>query len=79
MDDVLGKPASADDVRRRAHRIKGASRTVGANEVAALAAHLEAPASAGVDDWDVLRATAGDLDAAVARVTAAVATSNAAS
>lgn len=52
---------------------------MGANQVAALAAHLEAPASAGVDDWDVLRATAGDLDAAVARVTAAVATSNAAS
>ena len=40
----------------------------GAGEVAELATRLEALASRPVDDWDVLRSTAGDLDAASARV-----------
>ena len=64
--------ASADEVRRQAHRIKGASRTVGARQVAALAAHLEASTSATVDDWGALRTAADDLEAAVARVAATV-------
>ncbi|MDQ4068090.1 MAG: ATP-binding protein [Actinomycetota bacterium] len=64
--------ASADEVRRQAHRIKGASRTVGARQVATLAARLEADASATVEDWDALRSVADDLEAAVARVAATV-------
>ena len=64
--------ASADDVRRHAHRIKGASRTVGAHEVATLAARLEAVASTAVDDWLGLRSTAEELELAVARVAATV-------
>ena len=56
-----------------AHGIKGAASTVGAREVAALAARLEALASPPVDDWDLLRSTAGDLDAASARVARATA------
>ena len=66
--------ARADDVRRVAHRITGAARTVGAHDVAELAARLELLASMPVDDWGPLRATAGELDAAsegVARATAA--------
>ena len=65
--------ASADDLRRHAHRIKGASRTVGAEQVATLAARLEAAASAGIDDWDALRSTADDLDVAVGRVAVVIA------
>ncbi|HEX2048600.1 MAG TPA: ATP-binding protein [Acidimicrobiales bacterium] len=64
--------ASADDVRRQAHRIKGASRTVGAHEVATLASRLEAAASAAVEDWGALRSTADDLEAAVTRVAGVV-------
>ena len=70
--------ASADDVRLHAHRLKGASRTVGAEQVATLAARLEAAASGGVDDWDALRSTADDLDVAVARVAAVVSSPEAA-
>ena len=60
--------AREEGVRRAAHCIKGAARTVGAHEVAELAARLEALAATTVDDWDLLRSTAGDLDAASARV-----------
>ncbi|MDQ4133216.1 MAG: ATP-binding protein [Actinomycetota bacterium] len=62
--------SSADGVRRHAHRIKGASRTVGAHEVAKLAASLESAASAAVDDCEALRATADELEVAVAKVAA---------
>ena len=60
--------AREEGVRRAAHCIKGAARTVGAHEVAELAARLEALASTPVDDWDLLRSTARDLDVASARV-----------
>jgi signal transduction histidine kinase/CheY-like chemotaxis protein/HPt (histidine-containing phosphotransfer) domain-containing protein len=60
--------ASGDEVRREAHRIKGASQTVGAQQVTTLAARLEAAAATGADDWPALRATAEDLEAAMARV-----------
>ncbi len=60
--------ASADDVRRHAHRIKGASRTVGAGQVAELAGRLEAAASTAVNDWQALRSIADDLEVAMARV-----------
>ena len=64
--------ASANDVRTHAHRIKGASRTVGAHEVAWVAGRLEAAASTAVDDWYVLRSIGEELAVAVARVVAAV-------
>jgi HPt (histidine-containing phosphotransfer) domain-containing protein len=60
--------ASEEGVRRVAHCIKGAAQTVGAHEVAELAVRLEALASTPVDDWDLLRSTAGDLAVASARV-----------
>ena len=63
---------NADDVRRHAHRMKGASRTVGAHQVTTLAAELESSASAPDQDWRALRSTAQDLEVAVARVTVAV-------
>jgi len=63
---------SADDVRRQAHRIKGASRTVGAHQVSTLAARLEADAATGADDWSTLGATAEALEAAMARLVASL-------
>jgi signal transduction histidine kinase/CheY-like chemotaxis protein/HPt (histidine-containing phosphotransfer) domain-containing protein len=63
---------STDDARRCAHRIKGASRTVGAHEVTTLAARLEGVASTPVEDWHGLRSTAEELELAVARVAAVV-------
>jgi two-component system sensor histidine kinase EvgS len=66
--------ASADDVRRGAHRIKGASQTVGAHHVATLAAQLEAAASMDDHNWLVLQSIVDDLETALGRV-AAVATS----
>lgn len=61
-----------DDVRRQAHRIKGASRTVGARRVAMLAARLEELASTDVEDWCVTRSTARDIETALAEVTGAL-------
>jgi signal transduction histidine kinase/CheY-like chemotaxis protein len=71
LGDAL-RDASADDVRRHAHRIKGASRTVGARQVATLAGRVEEMASAEVDDWAGLRAAAEQLEIGVSRVTAAL-------
>ena len=59
---------SPDHVRRHAHRLKGAGQTVGAHEVSTTAAKLEALASATVEDWHGLRATAEKLELAIARV-----------
>lgn len=56
--------ANEEDVRRVAHRLNSAARTVWAREVAELSARLEVPASTPVDEWGLLRSTAGDLDAA---------------
>ncbi len=63
--------ASTDDVRRQAHRIKGASRTVGAYHVATLAGRVEEMASTTVHDWRALRAAVEDLEVGVSRVAAA--------
>ena len=60
--------ARKEGVRRAAHRISGAARSVGAHEVAEVAARLDALASTPFDDWDLLRSTAGELDLAAARV-----------
>ena len=63
---------NADDVRRHAHRMRGAGRTVGASRVSTLAADLEAATSTTVEDWHGIRSTVGELEAAVVRVAAAV-------
>ena len=65
--------SNQDDVRCHAHRLKGAAQTVGATEVIALAARLEATAAAPIDEWQALRVTAEELEAAMNRVAAAVA------
>ena len=44
----------AVEVRLRAHRMKGASRVVGADRLAEVAQQLEHRAAHGVDDWDRL-------------------------
>ena len=64
--------ASADDVRRHAHRIKGASRTVGAHQVATLAGRVEEMASTAIDDWGGLHAAAEELQVGVSRMAAAL-------
>jgi two-component system, NarL family, sensor histidine kinase EvgS len=69
--------ASADEVRRHAHRIKGASRTVGARHVATLAGRIEEMASTAPDDWGALHAAVEELEAGVSRVAAALASQRA--
>ncbi len=71
--DAALADADADEVRRHAHRIKGASRTVGAHQVADLAARLEAAASTSVGEWQDLHATAESLELAVAGLAATLA------
>lgn len=56
----------ADAVRRHAHRIKGASQTVGTHGVTTVAERLEAAASTSVDDRPSLRTTAEELEVAKA-------------
>jgi HPt (histidine-containing phosphotransfer) domain-containing protein len=58
-----------DEARRQAHRIKGASSTVGARQVADLCARLEAAAADGhTADIDALATLAADLADAIALV-----------
>jgi len=64
--------ANADGVRRHAHRIRGASRTVGAHEVATLAGRLEGDAASAGGDWRVPPSTVEELERAMARVAALV-------
>ncbi|MGH8482754.1 MAG: ATP-binding protein, partial [Nevskiaceae bacterium] len=61
-----------DAVARAAHRIKGASRMVGAAGLATACERLEQAARAG--DWDALRAGLGALDDALDRVNAVIGT-----
>ncbi|MGH9223590.1 MAG: ATP-binding protein [Acidimicrobiales bacterium] len=62
---------TGDEVRRQAHRVKGAARIVGAVEVVTLAGRLEtAASSSSVDDWHGLQTMAEELEAAMARVAA---------
>jgi HPt (histidine-containing phosphotransfer) domain-containing protein len=68
LDAALGI-LNEEEVRRGAHRILGASRIVGAEQVATVAAGLQRAASADVD-WPGLLAIADDLHLAVARVAA---------
>ena len=64
--------ATVEVVRRTAHRMNGAGRTVGAHEIVTLAARLEVAASTPVEDVDLLRSSADALVAAAARVLRAV-------
>jgi HPt (histidine-containing phosphotransfer) domain-containing protein len=58
----------AEDVRRQAHRIKGAARIVGAGDVARVAESLEAEAGKPECAWTTLDALAGELKAQLDRV-----------
>jgi CheY-like chemotaxis protein/HPt (histidine-containing phosphotransfer) domain-containing protein len=69
-DALVG--ACADEVRRHAHRIKGASRTVGAHHVATVAGRVEDMASTAVEDWRPLHAAFDELEVGVRRVAAAL-------
>jgi CheY-like chemotaxis protein len=71
LRDALAS-ATVDDVRRDAHRIKGASATVGATKATALAARLERAASLAVVDWAELRTAVQALEAAIAEASTAV-------
>lgn len=64
--------SDAGAVRRHAHRINGASRTVGARDVTTVAERLEAAASRSVEDWPSLRSLAAELERVVAEVDAAL-------
>ncbi|MDX6678803.1 MAG: hypothetical protein QOE31_2855 [Solirubrobacteraceae bacterium] len=58
----------ADELRRQAHRINGASRMVGAREVRELAGQIEREAGADDPDWKLLGALLDPLAKALARV-----------
>ncbi len=58
---------NAPELHRTAHRMKGAGRTVGARELAMLAARLEVTTSIPVEDWDVVRVIASELKDAATR------------
>jgi two-component system, sensor histidine kinase and response regulator len=62
---------TAEEIRRAAHSAKGASRSAGANEMAALCAKLEAALKA--DSWDEVASVQTHLDAAFLRIRDAVA------
>ena len=57
-----------DDVRRQAHRIKGASRMVGAREVRDLASRIEREAGSPEPDWPSMLELLDPLEEALARV-----------
>jgi CheY-like chemotaxis protein/HPt (histidine-containing phosphotransfer) domain-containing protein len=52
-----------DGVRQSAHRMKGASRVVGADRLAAIAQQIEHRAAHGVDDWERLGTLVTDANA----------------
>ncbi len=74
LEDALAA-GELDDARRRAHRIKGAARIVGANAVATLAQQIETGAASGGDVPQLatlttrLHAALADCQAATALVT----------
>jgi signal transduction histidine kinase/CheY-like chemotaxis protein/HPt (histidine-containing phosphotransfer) domain-containing protein len=62
--------------RRQAHRIAGASRIVGADDVAALAGRVEGAAARRSGDWEDLRSLVDRLQAALTEVEEAARTSS---
>ena len=62
-----------DDVRRLAHRIKGAARAVGAQPTADVGQQIESLAALGGEEWERYEVLHGELAHALEAVTAAVA------
>ncbi len=62
-----------DDVRRLAHRVKGAARAVGAQPTADVGQQLESLAALGAEEWDCCETLCGELAQALDAVAAAVA------
>ena len=69
---VALEASDLDDVRRQAHRVKGASRLVGAGRLAQLADEIESLAGQPAADGAAIRRVAGDLVAALAGVQTAL-------
>jgi two-component system sensor histidine kinase EvgS len=63
-----------DDVRRQAHRLKGAARTVGVRRIAAPAQEIEERAEAGEQEWVRFAALAEQIEQALDRVAHTMAT-----
>ena len=66
--DALSAACAArevDDVRRLAHRIKGAARAVGAPPTAELAHQIESLAALGGEDWARFEVLLGELSGAL--------------
>ena len=73
--DALGEACAAhvsDDVRRLAHRIRGAARAVGAQPLAEVAQRAESLAALGSADWERFAILRDELGAALDEVSAAV-------
>jgi signal transduction histidine kinase/HPt (histidine-containing phosphotransfer) domain-containing protein/FixJ family two-component response regulator len=60
-----------EETRRRAHRLKGASRIVGAHRLSGLAQQIDDAAADGTDGWTAVAALAEELRATFAGATAA--------
>ena len=71
LDDACAAHAS-DDVRRLAHRIRGAARAVGAQPLAEVAQRAESLAALGSADWERFEILRDELSAALDEVSAAV-------
>jgi HPt (histidine-containing phosphotransfer) domain-containing protein len=69
LHDAIARHA-LDDVMRAAHAIKGSAANIGGNEVAAVAARIEA--SARAQTWDGIEPAAIELDQAYERLREAV-------
>ena len=63
---------AADDVRRLAHRIRGAARAVGAQPLAEVAQRAESLAALGSQEWERFEALRAELDGELDEVSAAV-------
>ena len=57
-----------DEARRHAHRLKGASLTLGAHALSDLAQQIEDRAATGSGDWDRLRSLAAEIDEQLSQV-----------
>ena len=62
-----------DDVRRKAHRIKGAARAVGAQPTADIGQAIESLAALGAEEWGRYEVLHAELAQALDAVAAAVA------
>ncbi len=62
-----------EEVRQKAHRIRGAARAVGAQRLADVAQQMESLAALGSQDWQRIEVLRGELAAAVEEVVDAVA------